>query len=259
MSTACASLTRARVVVGPARPPPLSSRYAEAYLAADASRELGLGRAELVALALLLGGDYAAGVRGVGIVNAMEVLRAFPVRADADDGADAAAAAPGEGAAAPGAPGVAVATGVERGLRAFRGWLDGDDELFASDANELAGRALSRGGQRVAAAAAGDELTPLARFHARHRNVRHVWACGDASFPSARVIEEYASPRVDESDARFSWAEPDLDGLRAFLAEARNARAESAARKKPRPLISPRAPADARSDSAGTKTRPTRP
>ena len=99
----------------------------------------------------------------------------------------------------------------------------------------------------------------LARFHARHRNVRHVWACGDASFPSARVIEEYASPRVDESDARFSWAEPDLDGLRAFLAEARNARAESAARKKPRPLISPRAPADARSDSAGTKTRPTRP
>ena len=34
-------------------------------------------RADFVKLAMLLGGDYANGVKGVGIVNAMEVLRAF--------------------------------------------------------------------------------------------------------------------------------------------------------------------------------------
>ena len=48
-----------------------------AYFAEDGRRELKLGRCEFVSLALLLGGDYAHGVKGVGIVNAMEVLQAF--------------------------------------------------------------------------------------------------------------------------------------------------------------------------------------
>lgn len=37
------------------------------------SQDLGVGTDEVVALALLLGSDYTEGVRGVGIVNAMEV------------------------------------------------------------------------------------------------------------------------------------------------------------------------------------------
>lgn len=36
-------------------------------------QDLGVGTEEVVALALLLGSDYTEGVRGVGIVNAMEV------------------------------------------------------------------------------------------------------------------------------------------------------------------------------------------
>jgi len=45
----------------------------EAYLATDVERELGLARGDMVALAMLLGSDYTTGVKGIGIVNAMEV------------------------------------------------------------------------------------------------------------------------------------------------------------------------------------------
>jgi hypothetical protein len=38
--------------------------YAEAYLASDAKREMGLGRNAMVALAMLLGSDYTDGVKG---------------------------------------------------------------------------------------------------------------------------------------------------------------------------------------------------
>ena len=50
----------------------------------------------LVALAMLLGGDYTEGVKGVGIVNGMEILDAFD-----------------------------VADGLQAGLVRFRDWLDG--------------------------------------------------------------------------------------------------------------------------------------
>ena len=52
-------------------------KYVEAYLAADVRHELGISRALLLGLALLLGSDYTSGVKGIGIVNASEVLSAF--------------------------------------------------------------------------------------------------------------------------------------------------------------------------------------
>ena len=50
----------------------------------------------MIALAMLLGGDYTSGVKGVGIVNGMEVLQAFDVSVD-----------------------------IKSGLTKFRQWLDG--------------------------------------------------------------------------------------------------------------------------------------
>jgi DNA excision repair protein ERCC-5 len=47
---------------------------------------------------MLLGGDYTEGVKGVGIVNGMEILKAFP-----------------------------VSSSIETGLKKFREWLDGFD------------------------------------------------------------------------------------------------------------------------------------
>jgi hypothetical protein len=56
----------------------------QAYLAEDIRRELGLHREELVALAYFLGCDYTEGVTGVGIVNALEIVQAFPMRLHVD-------------------------------------------------------------------------------------------------------------------------------------------------------------------------------
>jgi len=61
-----------------------------------------LERNHLVALAMLLGGDYTDGVKGVGIVNGMEVLQAFD-----------------------------MSQGTKHGLKAFRKWLDGFDPKAA--------------------------------------------------------------------------------------------------------------------------------
>lgn len=71
-------------------------KYAEEYRADDAARILRLGRNEFVALAMLLGGDYTEGVRGVGIVNGMEILEAFT-----------------------------MVEGTKVGLLKFKEWLDG--------------------------------------------------------------------------------------------------------------------------------------
>lgn len=65
-------------------------------------KDLGLGRSQLVALAMLLGGDYTDGVKGVGIVNGMEILQSFAV----EDGKE----------------------GIRIGLQRFREWLDGLDD-----------------------------------------------------------------------------------------------------------------------------------
>ena len=44
---------------------------------------MGLEREDLVALAYFLGSDYCEGVHGVGIVNALEILQAFPMKQSA--------------------------------------------------------------------------------------------------------------------------------------------------------------------------------
>ena len=72
--------------------------HAEAYFALDASREMSLNRNAMVALAMLLGSDYTVGIKGVGIVNAMEILQTFDVKVD-----------------------------LVTGLRRLREWLDGID------------------------------------------------------------------------------------------------------------------------------------
>ncbi len=71
-------------------------RYVEVYDARDAEEEMNLTRDGIVALAMLLGGDYTEGVKGVGIVNGMEIVQAFD-----------------------------VSSNLKAGLEKFRRWLDG--------------------------------------------------------------------------------------------------------------------------------------
>lgn len=84
-------------------------QYVEAYYSRDAQKELGLGKNQFISLAMLLGGDYTDGVKGVGIVNGMEILQAFPV------------------------------DNIKEGLQEFREWLDGfgdDPSLLKNDGDD---------------------------------------------------------------------------------------------------------------------------
>eukprot|EP00189_Rhodosorus_marinus_P000677 CAMPEP_0113958484 /NCGR_PEP_ID=MMETSP0011_2-20120614/3457_1 /TAXON_ID=101924 /ORGANISM="Rhodosorus marinus" /LENGTH=982 /DNA_ID=CAMNT_0000969375 /DNA_START=261 /DNA_END=3209 /DNA_ORIENTATION=+ /assembly_acc=CAM_ASM_000156 len=54
------------------------NKYVEGYEMKQIEEEMGMTRSKLIRLALLLGSDYTDGVRGVGIVNAAEILEAFP-------------------------------------------------------------------------------------------------------------------------------------------------------------------------------------
>ena len=61
---------------------------------------MGLGQNAMVALAMLLGGDYTEGVKGVGIVNGMEIVTHFN-----------------------------VSDNLKEGLQRFRAWLDGFEPI----------------------------------------------------------------------------------------------------------------------------------
>lgn len=54
-----------------------TSRRPEEYRSETIEAELGLDREQLVMLALFLGCDYCLGIRGVGIVNAIEIVDAY--------------------------------------------------------------------------------------------------------------------------------------------------------------------------------------
>eukprot|EP00903_Cladosiphon_okamuranus_P014772 g13687.t1 len=153
-------------------------KYVEAYLLPDAEKDLGVGTEEVIALALLLGSDYTEGVRGVGIVNAMEVINAFPLE--------------GKGA--------------HYGLSKFKKWIDGFDPLLDQELEEL----TKRGSKTEI-----DGLSLEMKFHLKHKTARNRWTVPEG-FPSKEVINAYNNPQVDKSEEPFSWAAPDVDGLRAL-------------------------------------------
>ncbi|CAM9837269.1 unnamed protein product [Scytosiphon promiscuus] len=153
-------------------------KYVEAYLLPDAEKDLGVGTDEVIALALLLGSDYTEGVKGVGIVNAMEVINAFPLEGK----------------------------GPHHGLSKFRKWIDGFDPLLDQELEGL----MKHGSKKDI-----DGLSLEMKFHLKHRTARNRWTVPDG-FPSKEVINAYTNPQVDKSEEPFSWATPDVDGLRAL-------------------------------------------
>lgn len=108
-------------------------KYVEVYLTTDIERELGFRRVDLVSLALLLGSDYTEGVKGVGIVNATEIVQAFCC-----NGEDQESSAP------------------ESGLKKFKAWLNEFDPLndMSFDEDET------------------KNLTALQQFCHKHRKAR---------------------------------------------------------------------------------------
>lgn len=153
-------------------------KYVEAFHMDDMQKELGFDQDSIISLALLLGSDYTDGVNGVGIVNATEIVNAFP-------GFD--------------------------GLEQFRDWVDTFDPAaeVASANKKLSALDKKREADRIS------HLPPQERFKETHKNARRRWTLGD-TFPSTRVIQAYQKPQVNESNQPFSWSKPDLGQIRNY-------------------------------------------
>ncbi|CAI5492311.1 unnamed protein product, partial [Closterium sp. Naga37s-1] len=185
--------------------------YVEVYRAEDVQRELGLSRRHLVRMAMLLGCDYTPGISGIGVVNAIEVIHAFPGARGLQrfrhwlDSPHAAALAhllPGgaEGGAAGGAVAAADGWGDDDG------WWE-DEESDEEEEGEEGGEEEVREARRALAEARRRE------FEATHAGVRRQWVV-PGNFPSAAVAAAFNRPHVDRSTAPPSWHPPDLPALR---------------------------------------------
>ncbi|WCJ20931.1 DNA repair protein UVH3 [Euphorbia peplus] len=187
-------------------------KYVETYFMKDIEKELGLTREKLIRMALLLGSDYTEGISGIGIVNAIEVVNAFPE---------------------------------EEGLQIFREWIESPDPNILGKFDSQ----TSSGVRKKGAEAEGDhsncansnvegmnslgQKNCLARdqessadhnqrmkqiFMNKHRNVSKNWHV-PSSFPSDAVISAYISPQVDKSTDSFAWGRPDIKFLQRLCWE----------------------------------------
>ncbi|GAB2276559.1 hypothetical protein Dimus_011279 [Dionaea muscipula] len=210
-------------------------KYVETYFMKDIEDDLGLDQEKLIRMALLLGSDYTEGISGIGIVNAIEVIHAFPD---------------------------------EDGLSKFREWIESPDPMIlgklgmksttelsdngssfvetdpegppVGDFNDLPGTMDSQtesNGQKLRQffmdKHVNSELLVLAFglvlgmpvFFSLYlvdllmqRKVSKNWHV-PSSFPSEAVISAYRSPQVDKSSDPFSWGKPDLFALRRLCWE----------------------------------------
>jgi 5'-3' exonuclease len=187
-----------------------SKKYVEAYAADRVRLELGLDREKMAHLALLLGSDYTEGVAGVGIVNALEIVTAFPgieglreFKAWADR-AEFSGAVP----AALRAPALPAPPGTGSGMRTTR------------RRRQLL-RTRPRTTTRSSRTSLVRRLATRFRdaFFKQHRSVKKGWEL-PPGFPSEVVVQAYARPSVDGSREKPTWGKPDLPMLRVFCRDA---------------------------------------
>ncbi|XP_065878915.1 DNA repair protein UVH3 isoform X2 [Euphorbia lathyris] len=181
-------------------------KYVETYFMKDIEKELGLTREKLIRMALLLGSDYTEGISGIGIVNAIEVVNAFPE---------------------------------EDGLQKFREWIespdpnilgkfdsqtcsglrkkgaevDGNDSDCANSNMEginFSGQKIRQTHDQESSADHNQKMKQI--FMNKHRNVSKNWHV-PSSFPSEVVISAYICPQVDKSTDPFAWGKPDINVL----------------------------------------------
>nr|XP_043632130.1 DNA repair protein UVH3 [Erigeron canadensis] len=169
-------------------------KYVETYFMKDIESELGLTREKLIRMAMLLGSDYTEGISGIGIVNAVEVLNAFP---EVD------------------------------GLHKFREWIESPDPSILGKVDAREGSSTRKRGSNssveetslsVSRSDDDDAHKMKQIFMDKHRNVSKNWHI-PSTFPSDVVISAYASPQVDKSTEPFSWGKPDLFVLRKLCSE----------------------------------------
>ncbi|KAG8073932.1 hypothetical protein GUJ93_ZPchr0006g42684 [Zizania palustris] len=179
-------------------------KYVETYLMKDIESELGITREQLIRMALLLGSDYTEGISGIGIVNAIEVVHAFPE---------------------------------EDGLQKLREWVESPDPSLLgklgmesgssskkrkSYGNHSDGKGSSLRSECIEGSVddqSSNENNHIKEiFMSKHRNVSKNWHI-PSTFPSESVIKAYMSPQVDNSTEPFTWGRPDSILLRKLCWE----------------------------------------
>ncbi|XP_011652266.1 DNA repair protein UVH3 isoform X2 [Cucumis sativus] len=178
-------------------------KYVETYFMKDIEHELGLNRDKLIQMALLLGSDYTEGVSGIGIVNAVEVMNAFPE---------------------------------EDGLHKFKEWIESPDPSILGPLGAKTGLNAHKRGSKASendttcsnsSGSASEEniskdlkenMAVKQSFMNKHRNVSKNWHI-PSEFPSETVISAYICPQVDKSAEPFSWGKPDHFVLRRLCWE----------------------------------------
>eukprot|EP01018_Ginkgo_biloba_P014778 Gb_23486 [translate_table: standard] len=187
-------------------------KYVETYFMKDIEKELGLNREKLIRMAMLLGSDYTEGISGIGIVNAIEVVNAFPE---------------------------------EDGLKKFKEWLDSPDPSLLEKVHARSGKSsrkrsskqnkkaehraeekqeddtvLDQNNQRGQEDELSEERNLALKqvFMEKHRAVSKNWHVPD-SFPNESVVSAYTVPQVDKSTETFLWGRPDLMALRKLCWE----------------------------------------
>lgn len=166
-------------------------KYVETYFMKDIEKELGLSRDKIIRMAMLLGSDYTEGISGIGIVNAIEVVTAFPE----DDG-----------------------------LQKFREWVESPDPTILGKNDAKAGSSVKKRGSGSApnestSSVSADDTEEIKKiFMDKHRKVSKNWHI-PATFPSEAVISAYLNPQVDRSTETFSWGKPDRLVLRTLCWE----------------------------------------
>ncbi|CAH8267010.1 unnamed protein product [Arabidopsis lyrata] len=163
-------------------------KYVETYFMKDIEKELGLSRDKIIRMAMLLGSDYTEGISGIGIVNAIEVVTAFPE---------------------------------EDGLHKFREWVESPDPTILGLKIKKRGSG-SVDNKGIISGASTDDTEEIKQiFMDQHRKVSKNWHI-PSTFPSEAVISAYLNPQVDRSTEKFSWGKPDLSVLRKLCWEKFN-------------------------------------
>ena len=148
-------------------------RFVQLYRASTIEQAIGLSRDHLVAMTLLLGSDYTPGIRGIGKVNAIEVVSVFGPTLS--------------------------------GLEAFRKWVySGERTTRPNLSAEDLSPTLSE-----AERSARIKRYLLDLFKFKHRHIRGTWGIS-TNFPDRTVYEAYLSPIAERSpeNLKFDWSRP---------------------------------------------------
>eukprot|EP01031_Cornospumella_fuschlensis_P027510 gene27510-33229_t len=173
-------------------------KMVEVYVSKELQSEGGLGRAELVTLACFLGSDYTEGVHGVGVVNAMEILRAFKEDGDEQSDIDNDAKE--------------LEGRIVKTLQRFKDWIDGYD--FASELLADIDKKNSKG-TGAASIRPSTQEEALITFSRKHRSGRAKWQLPNG-FPDQRVIQAYLNPVASHDMTAFTHSVPDSVKVKAF-------------------------------------------